>query len=471
MTRSAMPESDAATAGVRTRLPGPIGEQQLREWDRLFYGPMAEHGNVPFVLDRKGSWLLEDTDGNVFVDHVSGWGMAPLGGRSSQAVDAAIVAMRRYGLEITDYVPNIPALDLARRLVEIAPPGLTRVAPGISGTEVVEQAVKLARESTGRPMILGFLGQYHGESTYLTAALGTDLAEVTSNNAQYVSGVVFAPYPNTFRAPFHRGPGPFDDTMYVDFIEDWIAVHQVEPEQLAGILIEPIAGEGGVLVPSAAFWVRLMDFARAHGIKVILDEVQTCMGRCGTMFAAELWGLEPDLLLLAKGFAGGAMPIAAILGTEEVMGPSETLGSGTFAWVPPACAGALANIDAIIDDQVLENVAAIERIARERLSPLVDRFEHVGDVRVAGAMIGIEFVESKVTIRPAPEIQSAVHEAAVRRGVLGIDPVRQMGLPTPAAARHAAVVVRMVVRSSDRGDRRGDGRSADTGSALGLTAP
>jgi 4-aminobutyrate aminotransferase/4-aminobutyrate aminotransferase/(S)-3-amino-2-methylpropionate transaminase len=328
--------------------------------------------------------------------------------------------MERYGLEITDYVPSPPPLALARRLIEIAPDGLTRVAPGISGTEVVEQAVKLAREATGRPMILSFLGQYHGESTYLTAALGTDLAEVTSNSAQYVSGVVFAPYPNAFRAPFHRGPGPFDDTLYVDFIEDWIAVHQVEPEQLAAVLIEPIAGEGGVLIPSAAFWDRLVSFCSRYGIKIILDEVQTGIGRSGYMFAAERWDLKPDLLLLAKGLAGGAMPIAAILGTEAIMARSETGGSGTYAWVPPACAGALANIDLIIRDRVLENVQRLEAIVRRELVPLVDSVEQVGDVRVAGAMIGIEFVRSKESGRPAPAFQSAVHAEALRRGVFGM---------------------------------------------------
>jgi 4-aminobutyrate aminotransferase-like enzyme len=269
-------------------------------------------------------------------------------------------------------------------------------------------------------MILSFLGQYHGESTYLTAALGTDLAEVTSNNAQYVSGVVFAPYPNAYRAPFHRGPGPFDDTLYVDFIEDWIAVHQVEPEQLAAVLIEPIAGEGGVLIPSGAFWDRLVSFCTRHGIKIILDEVQTGIGRCGTMFAAERWDLRPDLLLLAKGLAGGAMPIAAILGTEAVLANSETHGSGTFAWVPPACAGALANIDLIIRDRILENVQRLEAIARSELVPLVDRVEQVGDVRVAGAMIGIEFVQSRRSGSPAPAFQSAVHDEALRRGVFGI---------------------------------------------------
>ena len=160
--------------------------------------------------------------------------------------------MRRWGFEITDYVRSEPPIQLAERLVELAPPNITRVATGITGTEVVEGAVKLAREATGRPMILGFLGQYHGETTYLTAAGSTDLSEVTSNSAQYVSGLVFAPYPNQFRAPFHKGPGPYDDTIYVDYLEEVLLRHQVDPEQIAGVLIEPVLGEGGIVIPSAS---------------------------------------------------------------------------------------------------------------------------------------------------------------------------------------------------------------------------
>ena len=209
--------------------------------------------------------------------------------------------MHRYGFEITDYVRSPPPIELAERLVELAPANITRAASGITGTEVVEGAVKLAREATGRPMILGFLGQYHGESTYLTAAGSTDLSEVTSNSAQYVSGLVFAPYPNSFRAPFHKGPGPYDDTIYVDYLEEVLLRHQVDPEQIAGVLIEPMLGEGGIVIPSAAFWERLTGLCERYGWALIADEVQTGIGRCGQMFAVERWDLEPDLILLAQG--------------------------------------------------------------------------------------------------------------------------------------------------------------------------
>lgn len=405
---------------LRTTLPGPRSAALFEELDHAVIGSLTDHDEVPFVEARKTDWIIEDVDGNTFADHQTAWGSTPLGATPRRVLEAVDEAQHRYGMEISDYVHNEPEIALARRLVEVAPPRITRVAPSVTGTLAVEGGVKLAREATGRPMILTFYGQYHGETTYLTAGGSTDLAEVTTQSAQYVAGLVFAPYPNAFRAPFHHGPGPYDDTIYLDYLEDWVLVHQVEPEQIAGVLIEPVLGEGGILVPSQAFWDRLQALCRKWGWMLVLDEVQTCMGRCGPMFACERWGLEPDIVLLAKGFAGGGQPIAAVLGTEEVMAESELHVGGTFAWTPAACAGAHASIDTILADDVLANVWEIERIAQEELGPLVDRYPQVGDVRTAGALIGIEFVTDKDTIRPAPAFHRAVHQAALRRGVLGI---------------------------------------------------
>jgi 4-aminobutyrate aminotransferase-like enzyme len=201
-----------------------------------------------------------------------------------------------------------------------------------------------------------------------------------------------------------------------------VLVHQVEPDQIAGVLIEPVLGEGGVLIPSASFWSRLQDLCRRWGWKLILDEVQTGRGRCGQMFAAERYGIEPDIMLLGKGFAGGGAPIAAILGTEVVMGASDLHLGGTFAWTPAATAGAIASIEGLLADDgaALANARAIEAAAHEELDPLVERFEQVGDVRASGALIGIEFVRDRASLDPAPAFHRAVHLGALRRGVLGI---------------------------------------------------
>ena len=177
--------------------------------DAVMYGPYRDHNTVPLYIERKTDWLIADVDGNTLRRPRLGLGVEPARRPCREpALERAIDAMHRYGFEITDYVRSPPPIELAERLVELAPASITRAASGITGTEVVEGAVKLAREATGRPMILGFLGQYHGESTYLTAAGSTDLSEVTSNSAQYVSGLVFAPYPNQLPRALPQGAGP-----------------------------------------------------------------------------------------------------------------------------------------------------------------------------------------------------------------------------------------------------------------------
>jgi 4-aminobutyrate aminotransferase-like enzyme len=405
---------------VNTSLPGPKSKEWFDRMDAVAAAPMQDHDEVPFVEAYKQGSLIVDVDDNVYADLVSAWGATPFGATPETVQDAVIEAQRRYGMEITDYIQNDVAIELAERLIEIAPPGITRVTASLSGTLAVEAGVKLAREATGRPMILVFHGQYHGEVTYLTASVSTDLAEVNSQNSAYVGGLVFAPYPNQYRAPFHRGPGPYDDTLYMDFIEEWLLVHQVEPQQIAGVLIEPVLGEGGIHIPSAAFWERLTAACRRWGWKLILDEVQTGMGRCGTVFAAEHWDLRPDILLLGKGIAAGGQPIAAVMATEEVMGASDVHGGGTFAWTPAACAGALAGIDLLTNGETLANVAEMETIAKRILNPLVDEVPQVGDVRMLGAFIGIEFINDPETLQPAPEFHREVHQELVRRGVVGV---------------------------------------------------
>ncbi len=405
---------------VDTALPGPKSAALFERMDKVAAAPMQDHDEAPFVEVRKEGSLIVDADDNVFSDLVSGWGAAPFGSTPNAVTDAVIDAQRRYGMEIFDYVQSDVAVEFAEKLVAIAPPGITRAMASLSGTLAVETGVKLARESTGRPMILVFHGQYHGEATYLTASVSSDLAEVNSTNSSYVGGLVFAPYPNQYRAPFHRGPGPYDDTLYMDFIEEWLLVHQVEPEQIAGVLIEPVLGEGGIHIPSAAFWERLSAACRRWGWKLILDEVQTGMGRCGKIFASEYWDLRPDIVLLGKGITAGGQPIAAVLGTEEVMSNTDVHGGGTFAWTPAACAGASAGIDILTNGETLPHVIALEETARRILTPLVDEIPQVGDVRMLGAFIGVEFVTDPESIRPAPEFHRLVHQESVKRGVLGI---------------------------------------------------
>jgi 4-aminobutyrate aminotransferase-like enzyme len=406
---------------VVTELPGPASRAWFERIDPHLTGAMADHALVPFVEGGKRGYLIEDVDGNTFADHMSAWGSSAFGPTPPVVREAVNDAWDRHGMQISGWVQNVPALTLAGRLAEIAPGRLTRVEYSVTGTLAVEGAVKFMRERSGRPLVLTFGGQYHGESTYLTAGASSDLSNVAAMRTQYVAGIVTIPYPNRFRSPFTPGPGPFDDVAVLDYLEHYVLVQQVHPEQVAGLLIEPVLGEGGVHAPSQAFWDRLGALAKRWGWLVCLDEVQTCMGRCGEMFALQRWaGIDPDLVLLGKAFSAGGQPIAALLGTDEVMADSQLHLGSTYGFTPAACAGALAGIDLLRSTDTLENVQTLEEVFLSELRPLLDDVEQVGDVRAVGALAALEFVQDAATIRPAPRFQVAVHQAALRRGVLGI---------------------------------------------------
>ncbi|WP_163512179.1 aminotransferase class III-fold pyridoxal phosphate-dependent enzyme [Fodinicola acaciae] len=404
---------------VTTELPGPRSREIFERQGRVFYRQMHLSEGSPFILDGKTSEdFLRDVDGNTFANHLSAWGASPYGAFPKEVREATVEAWDRYGMEISCFLQSPPVVELAERLIALAPRNITRVAPTVTGTEAVEGSIKFARERTGRPMVLAFLGQYHGESTYLAATTSTELSSESSGYASYVPGLVFAPYPSRYRAPFTSGPGPHDDTVVIDYIEQWLLRHQVEPTQIGAVLIEPIAGELGVYAPSQAFWDGLERLRRQHGWLLICDEIQSGMGRSGPVWAGDLWGLEPDMLLVGKGFSAGGQPMAAILGTDEIMADSHVYTTGTYVWEPAAVAGALAGLDLL--EPARRNALELERIGLDILPPLIDQYKEVGDVRQYGAWAAIEFVTNKETKQPNTAVQAAFHQAALRRGVFGI---------------------------------------------------
>jgi 4-aminobutyrate aminotransferase/4-aminobutyrate aminotransferase/(S)-3-amino-2-methylpropionate transaminase len=405
---------------VTTALPGPASQALFARHTPHLTSSNADHCVYPLVEVGKRGYLIVDADGNTFADHLSAWGASPLG-PTPPAVRAAMqAAWDRHGMQISGWMSNTAAFALVEKLAAIAPGRIRRVEYSVSGTLAVEGAVKLMREASRRPLIITFGGQYHGESTYMTAGASSDLSNVSSGRTQFVSGLVMVPYPNRFRSPFRKGPGPFDDCEVLDYLE-YLLVQQVHPGQVAGVLIEPVLGEGGIHAPSQAFWDRLGALCRRWGWLLCLDEVQTCMGRCGEMFAMQRWqGIDPDLILLGKAFAAGGQPIAAILGSDAVLGHTDLHLGSTYGFAPAACAGALAGIELIEAGGVLENARRLEAIFLETMTPLKAQIEQVGDVRAVGAMAAIEFVRSKASHAPAPAFQFAVHHAALRRGVLAI---------------------------------------------------
>jgi 4-aminobutyrate aminotransferase-like enzyme len=445
---------------VRHTPPGPRSRALLERQRAVMYPGFADHV-APLVMSRKDGWVVEDLDGNLYLDMASASASVPLGAGRPEILEPVVAALARYGNEDTHAIPSELVAPLAERLLDCAPPNLRRVDIALNGTEAVETAVRVMRRATGRPLILGFLGGYHGETT-TTATLGAETADIGHGARHLSPGFVHVPYPNTYRTPFAppRLGGTGDST--VDFIADHLLFHAIDPADVAGVMIEPVLGSGGVIAPPDTFWPALTALCRRHGWLLCLDEVKTGFGRTGTMFAAEHWDLRPDLMCLGKGLGGGVMPIGALLGTEEALGGFDDLSTGsTWSWLPASCAAALAVLDELQRPGVLDHVREIERAARERFDMLADRFEALGDVRVIGCLIALELVRDRTSKERATELQDALAHECLNRGLLAdssttsynIQPslVTPLGVIEVAAQIVEAALEAVLARASVRG--------------------
>lgn len=398
-------------------LPGPESAARLARLRELVYPGTSEH-LAPFIIESKSGHLVRDIDGNTFVDLVSSSASIPLGATREDLIDPLVETMRKVGNEDSHGVASELMLPLAEKIIEITPDSLTRVDLGLNGTEVVETAVKMMRKATGRPMVIGFFGGYHGE-TSMTSALGAEENEISRGIRALSAGFIHAPYPNPYRSPFGppRPGGSGDST--IDYIRDHLLFHAVDPLEVAGVLIEPILGAGGCIAPSQAFWTALTELCDEFGWLLTVDEVKTGFGRSGHMFACERWDLQPDLMCLGKAMGGGVAPIAAVLGTEEAMGGYDDVPTGsTWSWLPWACAASLATIEAFEREPVLENVRELEAVGRVKLGMLADRFIQIGEARATGGFQALEFVLDRETKERDPELQHLVAGKSCQLGIL-----------------------------------------------------
>ena len=422
---------------VAAEPPGPRSREILERIERTAY-PGTGGGLSPLALAGKTGWTVADVDGNVFLDCASASASVPLGAGRTELLEPAIAAIERFGNEDSHALASELMAELGERLLAVSPASLRRYDIALNGTEAVEIAVKMMRRATGRPIILAFHGSYHGEST-TTAALGAEASEISRGLRGLVPGFVHVPYPHAYRTPFRDPrPGGTGDAT-VDYIRDHVLFHALDPADVAGVVIEPVLGSGGCVAPPDPFWPALTELCREHGWLLCADEVKTGMGRAGHLFAVERWGVEPDLMCLGKALGGGVMPIGALLGSERVLGSFDDVPTGsTWAWLPGACAAALATLDLYAAEPVLENVAALEALATGRLAELRERFERIGDVRAVGCFQAIEFVRDRETSELDAELQHAVATEMLRRGVLADSSTTsiniQPSLIMPAAA-------------------------------------
>ena len=398
---------------IRTPLPGPKAKA-LIERDAKYVSPSYTR-DYPFVIARGEGAVVEDVDGNRFLDCAAGIAVNSTGVSHPDVVRAiAEQAQKFIHMSGTDFYYE-PQVRLAEQLASLVPiDGDVRSFFGNSGTEATEASVKLARYHTKRYGIIGFLGSFHGR-TLGSLSVTSSKAIQRKGFGPPLAGVYHAPYPNPYRAPAGQSADGLAAAC-LDYIEDQILVHLVSPDEVAAILVEPIQGEGGYVVPPPAFLQRLRELATKHGIVLIADEVQSGMGRTGRMFAIEHSRVEPDMVSVAKGIASG-LPLGVTSARAEIMGWPPGAHASTFGGNPVSCAAALTTIG-LLKESLIANASSVGEFLIERLRGLQDKHPLIGDVRGKGLMIGIELVRDRTTKQRASEERDRLVDECFKRGLL-----------------------------------------------------
>ncbi|WP_426321245.1 4-aminobutyrate--2-oxoglutarate transaminase [Microbacterium sp. E-13] len=390
-----------------TSIPGPRSQELL---DRKAAAVAAGVGHTaPVHAVAAGGGVIVDADGNSLIDLGSGIAVTTVGNSHPKVVAAVQEQVAQFTHTCFMIAPYDSYVTVAEALNRITPGDHAKKSALFnSGAEAVENAVKIARKYTGKPAVVAFDHGYHGR-TNLTMAL-------TAKSMPYKHG--FGPFASEiYRAPlsypYRDGlTGPEAAKKAISMIEK-----QVGADNLAAIIIEPIQGEGGFIVPADGYLPALVEWCRANNVVFIADEIQTGFARTGKMFASEVFGIVPDLITTAKGIAGG-LPLAAVTGRAEIMDASHAGGlGGTYGGNPIACAAAIAAIDVFENDGMLERAREIEAVLKGRLQELQSADPRVGDVRGHGAMIAAEFVDP-ATGEPDAALTAAVAKASIAQGVI-----------------------------------------------------
>lgn len=405
--------SDLSAPHIAADLPGPKTKAAI-EFDETYTSPSLTRP-YPLVASQARGLVVEDPDGNRFLDFAAGIAVCTTGHCHPRIVRAIQrQAEQLIHISGTDFYYPVYA-ELAAKLAKLAPgKGSWRAFFGNSGAEAVEAAIKLARYHTGRSHIIAFQGAFHGRTM---GALSLTASKVSQreNFAPMLPGVSHVPYGYCYRCAYHL-TYPACNVHCVNVIEEELFHRLVSPSEVAAIIVEPVQGEGGYIVPPDGWLARLRELCDRHGILLIADEVQCGMGRTGRMFAVEHWGVVPDIICLAKGIASG-MPISAILARREIMDWKAGAHGSTFGGNPVACAAALETLQ-MLEEGLMTNAAERGTWMIAQLRDLAAESKTIGDVRGLGLMICAEFVHDKQTREPAPRVRDAVVQQCFRQGLL-----------------------------------------------------
>jgi 4-aminobutyrate aminotransferase / (S)-3-amino-2-methylpropionate transaminase / 5-aminovalerate transaminase len=403
-----------AAIQIRTSIPGP-GSRALMARRQAVVPRGVSHSTPVFAASADGV-RVTDVDGNVFLDFAGGIGVMNVGHSNPHVVDALHRQVNRFTHTGFSVAPYESYVALAERLAALTPGSFAKKTLFVnSGAEAIENAVKIARHATGRPGVLCVEDGFHGR-TLLALSLTSKVHPYKTGYGPFPGDVWRVPFAYCYRCPLGR-THPDCGIACVSSLEEYFK-RNVDPQTIAAIVVEPVLGEGGFIVPPAGYLAQLASFCRKYGILFIADEVQTGFGRTGRMFACEHDGVEPDLLVTAKSLAAG-LPLAAVVGRAELMdAPGEGGLGGTYAGSPLACAAGHAVLDLFESGELLRRSEEIGVRIEARVREWADRFSLVGDVRRRGAMVGVELVRNRQTKEPAKHETEDLIRMACDRGVL-----------------------------------------------------
>lgn len=394
-------------------VPGPKAKA-LIERDHKIVSPSYPRG-YPFVMDHGRGTEVWDVDGNRYLDFAAGIAVASTG-HSHPDVVKAIQKQAEKFIHISSDFYHEKWIELSEKLAEISPfQEDTRVFLTNSGTESVEGAIKLARYHTNRPNFIGFLGGFHGR----TIGAVTFTASKPNYKRRFfplMNGVTHVPFPDPYRPILNLEPGQDYGERIIEYIEEQVFEKILPADEVAGILVEPIQGEGGYIVPPSGFFPALRELCDKHGILLIADEVQAGMGRTGKWWSIENFGVEPDIITSAKGIASGT-PLGALITKKSVMSWPKGSHGNTYGGNPIACVASLATINAI-QNGYMENARLTGSYTLEKLREMQTAHPSIGEVRGIGFMIGIEFVKDRQSKKSDSEIRDRVVDLAYEFGLL-----------------------------------------------------
>lgn len=389
---------------IQTELPGPKSAAVLEKKAKYVAAPLETY--APFIIKESKGALIEDLDGNRFIDFSGGWGCLAVGQRNERVVAALHDQLDRFLHTDFTAVPYAPLVELAELLVERVPgSGEKKAAFFNSGAEAVENAVKIARAYTKRKAVLVFDNAFHGR---------TLLAMTMTHKANpYKMG--FGPFaPEVYRLPY---PDTYRNDVTAEDIENRL-LSLVDPSDVAAMVVEPVMGEGGFLVPPDWFLPAMRELADRYGFVLVFDEVQSGIGRTGRFFAFEHFGVVPDLICVAKSLGAG-LPLSGVIGRAEIMdAPVKSGIGGTYVGNPLACRAAIEVLRAIDEENLLDRAVHVGARIKEHFLRLQDRYAVIGDVRGLGAMVGMELVEDRKTKKPAKELTGKITQHALRNGAI-----------------------------------------------------